>query len=43
VEKWPVLYVIDANGVVQMRSAGGHNKEEIFKLIEKLVSEAESN
>ena len=42
VEKWPVLYVIDANGVVQMRSAGGHNKEEIFKLIEKLVSETES-
>ena len=41
VEKWPVLYVIDAQGVVQMRSAGGHNKEEIYKLIEKLVSEAE--
>ena len=42
VEKWPVLYVIDANGVVQMRSAGGHNKEEIIKLIEKLVSETET-
>jgi len=42
VEKWPVLYVIDANGVVQMRSAGGHNKDEILKLIEKLVSETES-
>ena len=41
VEKWPVLYVIDAQGVVQMRSAGGHNKDEILKLIEKLVSEAE--
>ncbi len=42
VEKWPVLYVIDANGIVQMRSAGGHNKEEILKLIEKLVSETET-
>lgn len=42
VEKWPVLYVIDANGIVQMRSAGGHNKEEILKLIEKLVSETEA-
>ncbi len=41
VEKWPVIYVLDAEGIVQMRSAGGHNKEEIFKLIEKLVSEAE--
>lgn len=41
VEKWPVLYVIDAQGIVQMRSAGGHNKDEILKLIEKLVSEAE--
>ncbi len=41
VEKWPVLYVIDAEGVVRMRSAGGHNKEEIIKLIEKLVTEAE--
>lgn len=42
VEKWPVLYVIDAQGVVQMRSAGGHNKEEIYKLIETLVREVES-
>lgn len=42
VEKWPVLYVIDANGIVQMRSAGAHNKEEILKLIEKLVSETET-
>ena len=42
VEKWPVLYVIDAKGIVRMRSAGGHNKEEIYKLIETLVREAES-
>jgi|TARA_B100000700_G_scaffold325555_1_gene434652 thiol-disulfide isomerase/thioredoxin len=42
VEKWPVLYVIDAKGVVRMRSAGGHNKEEIYELIKKLVEEAES-
>ena len=34
VEKWPVLCVIDAKGIVRMRNARrGHNKEEIYKLI----------
>lgn len=41
VKTWPVLYVIDADGIIQLKSVGGHNRAEILQLIEKLTAELE--
>jgi thiol-disulfide isomerase/thioredoxin len=39
VKTWPVLYVIDGDGIIQLKSVGGHNRAEILQLIEKLTAE----
>ena len=41
VKTWPVLYVIDGDGIIQLKSVGGHNRVEIQQLIEKLTAELE--
>ena len=41
VKTWPVLYVIDGDGIIQLKSVGGHNRAEILQLIEKLTAELE--
>jgi len=41
VKTWPVLYVIDGDGIIRLKSVGGHNRAEILQLIEKLTAELE--
>ena len=41
VKTWPVLYVIDGDGIIRLKSVGGHNRAEILRLIEKLTAELE--
>lgn len=41
VKTWPVLYVIDGDGIIRLKSVGGHNRAEILKLIEELTIELE--
>ena len=43
VKTWPVLYVIDGDGIIQLKSIGGHNRGEILQLIEKLTAELEQS
>ena len=43
VKTWPVLYVIDGDGIIRLKSVGGHNRAEILQLIEKLTTELEQN
>ena len=42
VKSWPVLYVIDGQGVIRLKSVGGHNPKEIYELIDKLTTEIEN-
>ena len=41
VKTWPVLYVIDGDGIIRLKSVGGHNRAEILQLVEKLTAELE--